>query len=80
MPRRPDMIERDIPLSLVPHVIMKGAKAPDDDLERVLVKKTHRHFYNVTIRTRSQKREYRKAKALPAPVRPEISVEDRCGA
>jgi len=80
MPRRPDFVERDIPLYLVPHVIMRGVKALDDDLERVLVKKTHSHFYNVTIRTRSQKREYRKAKAVPAPVRPDVSVEDGCGA
>jgi hypothetical protein len=79
MPRRPDFVERDVPLYLVPHVIMRGVKAHDDDLERVLVKKTHSHFYTVSIRTRTAKREYRKAKAGSVPVRPEVSAEDGCG-
>jgi hypothetical protein len=57
MPRRPATIERDIPLFLIPHVVMRGVRTHGEELERVTVSKTRSHFYNVSIRTRPVKRE-----------------------
>jgi hypothetical protein len=57
MPRRPAKIERDIPLYLVPHIVFRGVRTHGEELERVIVQKTGRHFYNVSIRTRPIKRE-----------------------
>lgn len=57
MPRRPAKIERDIPLFLIPHIVMRGVRDHGDELERLIVKKTRSHFYNVSIRTRPIKRE-----------------------
>jgi hypothetical protein len=59
MPRRPATIERDIPLFLIPHVVMRGVRTHGEELERVIVKKTCSHFYNISIRTRPIKRELR---------------------
>lgn len=58
MPRRPAEILADVPLFLIPHVILQRIRQFGDDLERVTVKRTHRHFYTVSIRTRPLKREF----------------------
>ncbi len=60
MPRRPPLIEQGIPLYLVPHSVLKGVRMYGDEIERMVVKKTCSHFYNVSIRTRPVKRELRK--------------------
>jgi hypothetical protein len=57
MPRRPAEIERDIPLFLIPHTVMQAIHLHREDLERVIVRKTRCHFYNVSIRTRPIRRE-----------------------
>ena len=58
MPRRSKTIERDdIPLFLAPHVITRRIRTHGDKLRRVFVRKIRRHFFNVSIRTRSIKRE-----------------------
>jgi hypothetical protein len=57
MPRRPATIEQDIPLYLIPHIVMRGVRTLGEELERVIVQKTRRHFYTVSIRTRPVKRE-----------------------
>ena len=57
MPRKPAKIERDVPLYLVPHIVLRGVRTHGEELERVIVRKTRRHFYNVSIRTRPIKRE-----------------------
>ena len=61
MPRRPATIERDIPLYLVPHIVLRGVRRHGEELEQVIVRKTRRHFYNISIRTRPIKRELRKS-------------------
>ena len=66
MPRREVTIERDIPLFHIPHVVMQGVRTHGEELERVIVRKTGSHFYNVSIRTRPIKREYRKMQT-PSP-------------
>jgi hypothetical protein len=59
MPRRTATIERDIPLFLIPHIVMRGVRTHGEDLDRVIVRKTGSHFYTVSIRTRPIKRELR---------------------
>ena len=61
MPRRPATIERDIPLYLVPHIVLLGVRRHGEDLERMIVRKTRNHFYNISTRTRPIKRELRKS-------------------
>jgi hypothetical protein len=70
MPRRPAIIEEDIPLLLIPHVVLRGVRAHGEGLERVVVRRTSRHFYSVSIRTRPIKRELKGRKtphAVPEP-------------
>ena len=59
MPRRPAEVMDDIPLYLVPHVIRQRILSCGEELERVMVTRTHRHFYTVSVRTRPIPREYR---------------------
>jgi hypothetical protein len=57
MPRRLATIERDIPLFLIPHILLREVRRHSEELERVIVRKTSSHFYNISIRTRPIKRE-----------------------
>jgi hypothetical protein len=59
MPRRPPEIEPNIPLYLIPHIIARGFNRYGGDVEQIIVKKTHRHFYNISIRTRPIRKELR---------------------
>jgi hypothetical protein len=59
MPRRPAEIEYDIPLYLVPHIVARGIRKHGDTIEQVIIKTTHRHFYNVSIRTRPVRKEFK---------------------
>ena len=52
MPRRPPEVEPDIPLYLIPHIVARGFRKHGGDVETIIVEKTHRHFYNISIRTR----------------------------
>ena len=63
MPRRPAEIQPDVPLFLIPHVIRQRIRTCGEELERVIVTRTHRHFYTVSIRTRPINREYRTGRA-----------------
>ncbi|MCX6691153.1 MAG: hypothetical protein NTW33_03645 [Methanoregula sp.] len=57
MPRRQTTVERDIPLFIVPHMIMTRIRRHGENLERVIVRKPDSHYYNISIRTRPVKRE-----------------------
>jgi hypothetical protein len=57
MPRRQTTTDRDIPLFIVPHMIMKRIRRHGENLERVIVRKSGSHYYNISIRTRPVKRE-----------------------
>lgn len=59
MPRRPAEVLDDIPLYLIPHVILQRIRTCGEELERVTVTRTHRHFYTVRVRTWPVRREYR---------------------
>jgi len=70
MPRRPAVIKRDIPLYLIPHLVLQGVRSHGGELERVVVQKTRCHFYTVSIRTRPIKRELKgRQPCYPAPAR-----------
>jgi len=60
MPRRAPEIECDIPLYLVPHIVARGIRKNGDEIEQVIIKKTHRHFYDISIRTRPVRKEFRR--------------------
>jgi hypothetical protein len=71
MPRRQTTIGRDIPLFIVPHVIMQKIRTHGENLERVIVRKSGSHYYNISIRTRPVKRELKtsvEGAGAPAPV------------
>jgi hypothetical protein len=57
MPRRAATIEREIPLYLVAHIVQREVRSNGEALERVIVRKTHSHFYTISLRTRPVKRE-----------------------
>lgn len=59
MPRRPAQVRPDVPLFLIPSVIRDEIQNAGEELERIVVKKAGRHFYNISIRTRSVNRELR---------------------
>ncbi len=70
MPRRPAIIERDIPLFLIPH--KAGRRGTHGDaLDRVVVKRGS-HFFTISIRTRPIKRELKRScrtrPGLPVPL------------
>jgi hypothetical protein len=63
MSRRPTEIIPEIPLYLIPHIIMQRIRICGEELEGVSVKRTARHFYTVSIRTRPVKREFQAERA-----------------
>ena len=65
MPRRQTTTNREIPLFIVPHMNMKRIRRHGENLERVIVRKSGIHYYNISIRTRPVKRELR-ARAVEA--------------
>ena len=59
MPRRPADVIAKIPLFLIPSAINQGIKNAGEEIERIVVKKVNRHYYNISIHTRSIQRELR---------------------
>jgi hypothetical protein len=59
MPRRPSSIERNIPLFLIPHIVKRNVSTHGEELERVTVCRTGKHFYTISTRTKPVKRELR---------------------
>ena len=57
MPRRPPEDKPDIPLYLVPHIVAEGFRQHGGEVERITIKKTRRHFYDVRSRPRPIRRE-----------------------
>ncbi|MFZ0181947.1 MAG: hypothetical protein WAL62_02235 [Methanoregula sp.] len=63
MPRRPAELIPAVPLYLIPHVLMQRIREVGEELYRIAVKRTARHFYTVSVRTRPVKREYQSERA-----------------
>lgn len=59
MPRRPAHVVSNVPLFTIPSVIREEIIIIGEELERIVVRKSGRHFYNVSIRSRSLNREQR---------------------
>ena len=57
MKRRRPRIESDIPLFLLPQAIAGQIRERGSTVYRISVKRTHWHYYNVTVRTKSVPRE-----------------------
>lgn len=60
MPRRLTEHNSNIPLWLIPKVILEWIKKFGEELEWIRVKRSELRFYTVSIRTRPIKREYRR--------------------
>nr|WP_319375819.1 hypothetical protein [uncultured Methanoregula sp.] len=59
MSRRPAHVVFDLPLSLVPPEIRSEIAYAVEELERIAEKKSRRHYYNISLRSRSVNRELR---------------------
>ncbi len=57
MPRRPTDMESDIPLYLVPHVVMRGIRQFGREIDSIFIRKTGRHYYNIGVRSRPIRKE-----------------------
>jgi hypothetical protein len=55
--------ETEIPLFLLPLIILKQIRKTGDRIYRISVKRTHWHHYNVSVRTKSLPRELAPAHA-----------------
>jgi hypothetical protein len=68
MPRRPPEIIPDIPLYLIPHILAREFRKHGDEVEGLTITATHRHFYNISIRTRRVPKELRGDNGSPDQV------------
>jgi len=59
MTARRSATETEIPLRFIPTVIARQIKLHDGVIHRISVKRTCRHHYNITVRTKSLNREFK---------------------
>jgi hypothetical protein len=71
MTARRSATETHIPLYLIPHVIARLINKQGEDVHRISVKRVCLHHYNITVRTKSLKRELRPGHARDPPSRHE---------
>ena len=67
MPRRPTMTEEHVPLFLIPHILMRGIRKYNEEVDWLEAKKTNHHYYIVRLRTRPVRREFQKARLRKHP-------------
>jgi len=66
--RRRSRTEGEVPLHILPLVIIRTIREWGDALYRISVKRTHWHHFNVTVRTRPIPKELKPVKvAMVAP-------------
>jgi len=53
------MVLLDVPLFLIPNAVRKGVQKYHGEVERIVVRRIKRHRYNVSVHSRSIKRELR---------------------
>ena len=58
----------EIPLYLIPQAITKMVRERGDSVYRISVKRSGRHYYNISVRSRSHARELRCRQAEPVPM------------
>lgn len=59
IPRRHPLVRSRVPLRLVTPLIKVEMKKAGEYLERIVIRKSGLHFFNISIHTRSVKRELR---------------------
>jgi len=59
MTARQSATETEIPLYLIPTAIARQINMWGEEVYRISVKRIHWHHYNITVRTKSLKRELR---------------------
>jgi hypothetical protein len=84
MTKRLSLTETGVPLYLVGQVVSRLVRERGEKVYRISVKRTHRHHYNVSVRTRSLSRELRAREnpvRVPASrqVRDDGPGDDSCG-
>ena len=68
MPRQQTTIGRDIPLFLIPHVIMQKIRRHGEEVEWQMARRMDQHYYTVSIRTRPVNREFQKLRLVKVSV------------
>jgi hypothetical protein len=58
MPRRPTEHDSNVPLWLIPQILLQWIRRFGEDLEWIRVRRSAHHFYTVSIRVRPVKREF----------------------
>jgi hypothetical protein len=71
MPRRPTTTEEQVPLFLLPHVVMQGIRAHGEEVEWLMARRMNHHYYTVSIRTRPVYREFQRSRLEKVAVLPE---------
>jgi hypothetical protein len=71
MTARRSATETGIPLYLIPHAIARQIHRQGRKVNRISVKRGQRHHYNITVGTKSPKRELRPGRARYSPSRHE---------
>ena len=67
MTKRRSRSEKGIPLYLVPQVVARQIRQRGTMVFRISVRRTHLHYYNITVRTKS----------LPLELMPGCGLNDR---
>jgi uncharacterized protein (DUF2141 family) len=58
--RHPTGTGEDIPLFLLPHMVMQEIRAHGEEVEWLRARRMNHHYYTVSIRTRPVNREFQK--------------------
>ena len=66
MTARRSATETHIHLNLIPHVIARQINTQGEDVHRISVKWVCLHHYNITVRTKSLKRELKPRIVVPS--------------
>ncbi|MFA6226832.1 MAG: hypothetical protein WC620_11845 [Methanoregula sp.] len=57
MPKSKSVTEGEVPLYLLPHAITRHISRIGDSMYRIRVKRTHWHYYNISVRTKPLPKE-----------------------
>ena len=76
---RRSSIDTGIPLYLIPSAIARQIRMLGERTYRISVKRTCRHHYNITVRTKSLHRELRVPKSPSSAHRPIDNSDSECG-
>jgi|GEM_PF-1073298 hypothetical protein len=75
MTARRSATETGIPLYLIPHAIARQIHRQGEAVHRISVKRVCLHYYNITVRTKSPKRELKPRNVVPNGDNP-VDIKD----